>query len=120
MELNQLTAEERVALVALLEFVIESNGRVSEDEADRIDAVVGLIGEDAYRQAAAEVDRRFTGEEGLRAFLLTIARQEARELIYETALEAATSDAIDAHESQLLEWLASVWHIATRVDKPEP
>ena len=119
MELNQLTAEERVALVALLEFVIESNGRVSEDEADRIDAVVGVIGEDAYRQAATEVDRRFAGEEELRAFLPSITRQEARELIYETALEAATSDAIDAHESQLLEWLAGVWQISTRIDEPD-
>jgi hypothetical protein len=117
MELNQLTAGERVALIALLEFVIESNGRVSEDEADRIDAVVGVIGEDAYRQAAVEVDRRFAGEEELRAFLLTITRQEARELIYETALEAATSDAIDAQESQLLEWLAGVWQISTRIDE---
>jgi hypothetical protein len=119
MELNQLTAEERVGLVALLEFVIESNGRVSEDEADRIDAVIGVIGEDAYRQAAAEVDRRFAGEEELRAFLPTITRQEARELIYGTALEAATSDAVDAHESQLLEWLAGVWQISTQIDEPE-
>jgi hypothetical protein len=119
MELNQLTAEEQVALVALLEFVIEANGRVSEEEADCIDAVVGVIGEDAYRQAAAEVDRRFAGEEELRVFLLTITRQEARELIYETALQAATGDAIDAHESQLLEWLAGVWRISTRIDESE-
>ena len=117
MELNQLTAEERVALVALLEVVIESNGRVSEDEADRIDAVVGAIGEDAYRQAAAEVDRRFAGEEELRAFLPAITRQDARDLIYGTALEAATSDTVDAHESHLLDWLAAVWQIGTRIDE---
>jgi hypothetical protein len=49
MELNELTQEEHVALVALLELVIESNARVSDAEADRIDAVVGAIGEHAYR-----------------------------------------------------------------------
>ncbi|MBZ5695508.1 MAG: TerB family tellurite resistance protein [Acidobacteriia bacterium] len=120
MELNQLAAEEQIALVALLEFVIESDGRVSEDEADRIDAVVAAIGEDAYRRAAAEVDRRFEGEDGLRAFLPTITRQAARDLIYGIVLEAATSDAVDAHESEMLEWVASVWRISTQLDESEP
>ena len=118
MELSQLTPEEQIALVALLELVIESDGRVTEEEADRIDAVVAAIGEDAYRAAAAEVDERFADEEGLRAFLPAITRQEARELIYGTILEAATSDAVDARESHLLEWLADAWQISTRIDEP--
>ena len=120
MELNQLTAEEQIALVALLELVIESNARVSEDEADRIDAVVAAIGEDAYRRAAAEVDRRFHDEADLRAFVPTVTRQAAREIIYGTVLEAAISDPVDAHESELLEWLADVWQIAAQIDEPEP
>jgi hypothetical protein len=120
MDLNQLTAEEQVGLVALLEFVIESDGRVSEDEADRIDAVVAAIGEDAYRRAAAEVDERFDGEEALRAFLPRITRQEARELIYGTVFEAATSDAVDTHESELLEWLVTVWQISPQITESEP
>jgi hypothetical protein len=113
MELNELTAEEQVALVALLELVIESNARVSEQEADRIDAVVGAIGEDAYRKAAAEVDRRFEDEPAVRAFVPSIIRQEARELIYGTVFEAAITDAVDSHESDLLEWLAGLWNIET-------
>lgn len=117
MELNELTAEEQVALVALLELVIESNARVSEEEADRIDAVVGAIGEDAYRSAAAEVDRRFDDEQAVRAFVPSITRQEARELIYGTVFEAAITDAVDSHESDLLEWLAGVWNIETQTEE---
>ena len=120
MELNQLTADEQIALVALLELVIESNGRVSEDEADRIDAVVGAIGEDAYRRAAAEVDSRFEGEDALRAFLPKIKRQEARELIFGTVFETATGDAINSQESALLEWLTDVWHITPQVGASKP
>jgi hypothetical protein len=120
MELNQLTEEEQIALVALLELVIESNARVSEEEADCIDAVVAAIGEDAYRRTAAEVDRRFHDEEDVRAFVSTITRQDAREVIYETVLEAAISDAVDRHESELLEWLAGVWQITAQIDEPEP
>jgi hypothetical protein len=117
MDLNQLTAEEQVALVALLELVIESNARVSEAEADRIDAVVAMIGEDAYRTAAAEVDRRFHDEEDVRAFVPTVTRQEARNVIYGTVFEAAITDPPDTHESELLEWLADVWQIAADVDE---
>lgn len=111
MELNDLTAEEHIALVALLELVIESNARVSEAEADRIDAVVEAIGEDAYRRAAAEVDRRFHDEQDVRTFVSTITRQEAREIIYGTLFEAAITDAVDSHESALIEWLADAWEI---------
>jgi len=111
MELNDLTAQEHIALVALLELVIESNAHVSEDEADRIDAVVEAIGEDAYRRAAAEVDSRFHDEQDVRAFIPTVTRQEARELIYGTLFEAAITDAVDSHESDLLEWLAEAWEI---------
>ena len=115
MELNELTAQEQVALVALLELVLESDARVSEEEADRIDAVVAAIGEDAYRRAAEDVDRRFDNEEDVRAFVATVTRQDAREVIYGTLLEAAITDAVDRHESDLLDWLAEVWHIATQV-----
>src|SRR5262249_49037000 len=114
MELNELTPEEQVALVALLELVIESNARVSEKEADRIDAVVGAIGEDAYRRAAEQVESRFHDEEELRAFVPTITRPEAREVIYGTVLEAAITDTVDNRESGLLEWLARVWQIEIR------
>ncbi len=120
MELTELTPEEQVALVALLEFVIELDGRVSDAEADRIDAVVAVIGEDAYREAAAEVDSRFEDEDGLRAFLPTITRQEARELIYGTIFEAAASDPASARESELVDWLARLWQIAPPRDEPGP
>jgi hypothetical protein len=120
MDLSELTAEEQIALVALLEMVIESNARVSEDEADRIDAVVAAIGEEAYRRAAAEVDRRFHDEADLRAFVPTVTRQEAREVIYGTVLDAAISDPADAYASELLEWLADAWEIAAQIDEPEP
>ncbi len=118
MDLNELHAEEQVALVALLELVIESNARVSEAEADRIDAVVGAIGEDAYRRAAEEVDQRFHDEQDVRAFVPTITRQEAREVIFGTLFDAAITDGIDTHESDLLEWLAHAWQIDLQTGAP--
>jgi hypothetical protein len=119
MEFNELGREERVALVALIELVVESDATVSDDEVEQVQAIIDQIGEDAYREAAEEIDKRFRDEDDLKAFLSTIARPEARELIYGAALEAAIPDAIDSHESALLDWLAKEWNITVRFENPE-
>ena len=116
MELSDLTREERVALAALLERVIESNATVSDDEVEEVQHVVGAVGDVAYSLAADEAAERFPDEAALKAFLPSITRQEARELIYGAVLEAALPDAMGAHESAILNWLGKAWGIAVHVE----
>jgi hypothetical protein len=116
MELTDLTREERVALAALLELVIASDAAVSDDEANQVSHVVGALGDAAYAEAADEAAERFRDEADLKAFLPSITRQEARELIYGTVLEAALPDAMGAHESAMLNWLGKAWGIEVRID----
>jgi hypothetical protein len=112
MELSDLTREERVALAALLELVVESNAGVSNDELKEVKHVVDAVGDVAYAEAAA----RFRDEADLKAFLPSITRQEAREVIYGAVLETALPDAMGAHESAMLNWLGKVWGIAVRIE----
>jgi len=116
MELSDLTRDERVALAALLELVVQSNATVSDDELKKVQLVVDAVGDVAYAEAADEAAARFRDERDLKAFLPTITRQEARELIYGAVLEAALPDAMGAHESAILNWLGKEWGIAMRVD----
>jgi uncharacterized tellurite resistance protein B-like protein len=118
MELRDLNSDERVALAALLEYVVMASGRVTEDEQREIDDIVEALGEDAYRQAVEEVDRRFADEDAVRAFLKTIMRQEAREVIFGAVMEAAMADAVEGRESQMLDWLASEWKIEITYEEP--
>jgi len=111
MELLDLSHEERLALVALLEVVLESDRSVSDGEVADIDRVVGELGREEYQRLVAEVDRRFPTEDDLRAFLPSITRQDAREVVYGTVLDTAVEDAVDPHESELLEWLAGLWNV---------
>jgi len=111
MDLSQLSHDEMLALVGLLELIGESDPEVLDDEVDRINAVAEALGPDRYRAIADEVDRRFTDEGEFKAFLSTITRPAARELIYGTTLEAAMGGAIDPRESRLLEWLGKEWLI---------
>jgi hypothetical protein len=118
MELRDLTHEERLALVALLELVIESDRRASEGEITEVDRVVEAFGADAYQALVEEVDRRFPTEEALKDFVPSIGRQDARELIYGTVLDTAIEDAVDVWESSLLDWLAKLWNV--RIDFNDP
>jgi hypothetical protein len=116
MELRDLSHEERLALVALLELVIESDSRAADGEVAEVDRVVDALGREEYEALVEEVDRRFPTEDALRAFLPSIARQEARELIYGTALGTAIEDTVDIWESSLLDWLAKLWNVTVDVE----
>ena len=118
MELTDLNKEEQIALAGLLEFVVLASGHVTEDEQAEIDAIVEALGEDAYDAAVAEVDKRFSDEQTLRKFLSTISRQEAREVIYGTVIEAAMTDTVEGRESALLDWLAGEWNVEVKYEEP--
>ena len=100
MELNELSHDEQLGLV----------------EQDQIGKIADALGEEAYQALADEVDERFPDEAALKTFLTALQRQEARELIYGTALETALPDVIDQHESSLLGWLATAWKITVQFD----
>jgi hypothetical protein len=116
MELKELTHDEQLALVALVEVVVASDAEVSEDEESFVVRLASTLGDDAYRALIDEADERFSDEAELKAFLATITRQDARELIYGTVLEAALPDVIDRHESSLLGWLASTWNVTVQFE----
>jgi hypothetical protein len=118
MELADLNKDEQLALTGLLEYVVLASGHVTADEQNEIDAIVEALGEDKYRAAVEEVDSRFPDEASLRTFLGTIERQDAREIIYGTVIEAALTDTVEGRESALLEWLADAWKIEVTYETP--
>ena len=118
MELAELNKDEQIALAGLLEFVVQASGHVTEDEEHEIDTIVEAIGDEPYRLAVAEGDKRFPDEQALRVFLAAIKRQEAREIIYGTVMEAAMTDTVEGRESALLEWLAKEWKVEVTYEEP--
>jgi hypothetical protein len=117
MELSELNADERIALVGLIKDVVLSAGRPSEDEIEEVEDVVDSFGEGVYQETLDAFEARFSDEEAFKSFLLTIRRQDARDLIYGTILQGAASDAIEGHESDLLSWLAKVWSIEVSTEE---
>jgi len=120
MELRELDHDERLALVALLELVLESDRTTVDGEVAELDKVIDALGRDEWQQLVDEVDRRFPTEVELQAFLPSIVRQDARDLIYGTALDTAIEDSVDLFESQLLDWLAKLWNVRVEFEDDDP
>lgn len=111
MDINDFSHDEKVALVGLVEFLVESDRSASDEEVAQIHSIAAALGAKTYRELANEVDRRISGEEGLREFLRRVERQEVRELILEQAIEAAIPDGMRGREGEILTWLADEWNV---------
>lgn len=118
MTLVELTHEQQVALVALVEAVAISDGMVSEDETREIDRIVEALGEDEYRSLLDEAEGQFANVSALQEFLVSIEDRGARELIFTTAMqEAMVEVTFDGADANLLDWLARVWEIDVKIDE---
>jgi hypothetical protein len=120
MTLNELSHDEQVALAALMEIGLMANGRLEEREAAQVDEIADALGEELFRKLLDEAESRFPDREGLKPFLATVTRQEARELIFETVLSDALADIPSHAEAEFLDWLAKAWQVSVRVDEQSP
>ena len=120
MELSELNQDERVALVGLMKLLVTADGSVSDDEVGHVEEIIEGVGEEAYTEALDTYEEKFAPDgDRYRQFLTTIKRQEARELIFGTVLEAAGAEAVEPRESELIDWLAKTWNVTIEVQDEE-
>ena len=116
MELGDLNQDERTALVGLMKLVVLSDGNVSEEELEYLEDLVDAFGEEGYQRTLDAFEKRFSDSDSFRGFLRTIGRQEARELIFGTVLEAAGAEAVEGGEAELIDWLARTWNVKIEIE----
>jgi hypothetical protein len=114
-----LTADERLALVALIERVLLSERSADEEEADALDAFVEEFGEADYAALVARADSDFEDDDRLKAFLRTISDPDARELILGTVVELALVEGVQAGEDEWIGWTSEAWDVPVSVAEPE-
>jgi hypothetical protein len=116
MELSDLNQDERTAIVGLMQMVVFSNSDVSEEEMEHVGELVDAFGEDGYQTTLDAFEKRFPDVESFRSFLRTIVRQDARDLIFGTVLEAAGAEAVEDREAEILDWLAKTWNVTVEIE----
>jgi hypothetical protein len=111
MKMADLTADETLALVALIKAIVLSDQSVSAQEAESLPPLIEQIGEDRYRQSYTVAKERLADDVSLKAFLAEIRRPEAQRLIYDTILRLARADGLHPDEGKLLDWVFETWKI---------
>ncbi|MBT3192741.1 MAG: hypothetical protein HN341_09330 [Verrucomicrobia bacterium] len=114
MTLSQLSHEQKLALVALLELFTMADGTVSDGEAEQINQIAEELGDAEYRTLLDETETRFEDIEMLKESLLTIRERAARELIYGLLMEEVMNAPTTGHRPELLEWLKAEWAIEVK------
>lgn len=109
MEYTDLTHDERLVLVALLELIIKADNNYSKEEAAESDRVAAAMGQADYQGALYEVRARLNTLEAVRGPALAIQRPEARELILTAVQDMAVVDEVAQEELKLVDWLATLW-----------
>ncbi len=112
MTIGELSHDQKLALVALMEAVALADGEVGEGEQKEIAAVADALGEEAYRALLDEVDSKFASIDSLKQYLTGITCPEARETVFGLVWGEAVADPTIVHEeSELMQWLAQAWGI---------
>jgi uncharacterized tellurite resistance protein B-like protein len=111
MHLIDLLPDESLALVALSRAIARADGTISPLEGRAIALIAAELGEATYGKLFAKAAESFPHQAALKEFLATIARPEARALIYESILALAAADSISAEEESLVAWLHETWDI---------
>ena len=114
-----LTADERLALVALIERVLLSERSADDDEAAALDAFVEEFGEGDYAALVARADSEFEDDDRFKALLASITDPDVRELILGTVVELALVEGVQTGEAEWIGWTSEAWNVPVSIAEPE-
>lgn len=110
-ELEELTEEELLTTVALLDLFAAADGVVAPAEARVMARFAEAIGVEFYDQLQAKLKDRALSQDDVKKLARGISRGEAREVIYGQIFDLAMQETINPQESELLAWLERAWEI---------
>lgn len=110
MRLDDLDAQEKLALGGLIRLMIRSDGSFTETE----EATVNAIGErlasrDAIWSVVSASAQAWPDDAAIRVAAGNVARAEARRVIFGLIGEIADDGEVTQSERELLDWLKQAW-----------
>ncbi|MEI6564307.1 MAG: hypothetical protein WCO42_08410 [bacterium] len=119
MTVNELSRDEKLALVALTEVAVISDRTITDNEVSQVEDIVDNLGEDLFHELAEEAESRFAERSALKTFLATITNPDSRDLIYGTVLNETLADTIPHEQAEFMDWLAGAWNLRVDIAKDE-
>lgn len=115
MNLQDLTEDERVALVALVVLLIDADNARSSAEMQEFSEIAAEMGRAAFEAALGEVTRRGLDRDGVLDLARGVTRRDAQEIAHTILVDMAATDFVSDDERELIHEVAAIWGIQTRV-----
>ncbi len=104
--------EEKKALVAIIKFIINTDGYVSDVEIDKINSLAEEKGFEDFNEIFREVDQEVHSMEDIKALIKTVKKETHEFDILKYAFDIATADAtIDPEEIKILKIMGKEWNV---------
>lgn len=110
-QIDQLSADERLAFGALVRLMVAADGEISAAERTLLEDQAAELGEDAFWDMIDQAAEKASRPEETRALTAAVTRQPVRELIYGALFEIATAGTITEREMAVLDELRERWGI---------
>lgn len=114
MDLQELTDDERVALVALVIQLMRADGTTSDNELSELTALGAEMGLKAFDSAYLRArDEYGTRTQALEFAQSQVTRPKAREIIHTVLFDMAASDGVSDEERAIVDAVRAMWEIVT-------
>jgi uncharacterized tellurite resistance protein B-like protein len=109
------TKDEKMALIAILKFIISTDGIITEREIEDINTVARQRGFEDFNAVFNEVDRSIKSISDLKKLIQKITDKANRKKILQYALEISKADAnVNPQEIEILKFMSKEWKINIR------
>lgn len=112
---KSFTKDEKIVLLAVLKYIISTDGVITESEIDDINDIAEDKGFEDFQEIFNEVDNKVTSLDVLKNLIRNIENDASREKILDIALDMAHADAdVNPHEIEILKFMSKEWDISLK------
>lgn len=117
MNLDELEADERIALVGLVLAMVDADTTKTDEEMAEFRAIAADVGRREFDEAFRVAKAKFHSFDEAMAFAkASVKRADAREIIYTVLVDLAAADFVAPEEQQLIDAVAAGFGIRTARD----
>jgi hypothetical protein len=110
--LESLTKDEKIVLLAVMKYIVSTDGVITEREIDDINSLAEEKGFEDFQEIFDEVDEKVKSLDDLKKLIQKVKKDSSRMEIVRYALEFSMADAdVNPHESEILKYMGKEWKI---------
>ncbi len=110
--IKSFSKDEKKALVAILKFIVNADGRISEGEIAKFNEIAEKKGFEDFTDIFEEVDREIQTMADLKKLISMEINETHKNDILKYALEISVADAtINPKESRILKSIGKAWNV---------